>query len=186
MDELSFNRPNFQTHFISKELTNYPQSNQIISNIKRIYDLYSENDFELIISVSFGKRIIISADNIHYKNISIHDLIEIVDYNPIKKMLLAIGEKIPNIEAPVHWIIHKARHDINAIVQINGKRIIEKYLHELPKTDNEYKSGTIDLTKEILRKLKKNKRIIIKNRGCIFTGINLKEIEDFIFKGEND
>ena len=40
---------------------------------------------------------------------------------------MAIGKNEPSIYTPVHWIIHRARADVHAVVQIINTNLIEKY-----------------------------------------------------------
>jgi ribulose-5-phosphate 4-epimerase/fuculose-1-phosphate aldolase len=176
----------FKTYFVSRESTNNPLSIEIIKIVKKLHRKEIGSEKNITVSLSYGKRILITTMNIDIDNINNQDITEIVDFNPIKNIVLAIGKKDPNIEIPVHWIIHNAKREINAIIQIDEDKLIKKYEKILPITEKEFPAGSLDLAKEILKKLKISKEIIIKNKGCLFTGINLKEIENSIFKGENE
>ncbi len=175
----------FQTYFLSRELTKCPLYFDIIKFLKKINQLDLEQKNNVIISISFGKRLLVTNNNINIEKINQEDIVEVVDYNPIKKIVLVIGQKDPNIQTPVHWLIHHARNDIHAIVQVNDKELIKKFTNNYPTTEIEFPSGSLDLAKEILKKLKISKNIIIKNSGCLYTGMNLKEIEKVIFNGDD-
>lgn len=185
---MSINYPkqdSFQTYFLSRELTKCPLYLDIIKFLKKIEQLNLKKKNNTIISISYGKRLLITSNAINIKMVNVEDVVEIVDYNPIKRIILAIGEKDPNAQAPVHWLIHHARNDIHAIVQINDTELITKFAEKYPTTKIEYPPGSIDLAKEILKLLKTSKNIIVKNCGCMFSGINLNEIEKIIFKGDD-
>ena len=78
-------------------------------------------------------------------------------------------------------MIHNARKDINIILQINNEDLLKKIINKYS-TINDSSLSTIDITKEILKNLRKNKKIIIKNKGIFFVGNNLNEIINEIKK----
>ena len=172
----------FQTFFVSREISNCPQIVELIGFCKKLDELKLLKDSKVSISMAYGRRMLINAIYTNFVDIKQDDIIEIVDYDPIKNVMLAIGKKEPCIETPVHWIVQKARNDVNAVVLFNNKKIFEKLYKNLPTTENEAPSGTIDLAKEVLKKLREGKNILIKNKGALFVGVNLKEIEDFVLK----
>ena len=182
-NEKALNIP-FQTFFISREVSKCPLISDIIKIGKKINLLGLEEPTNSNISLSYGKRILINASNVNLTNLNYQDIIEIVDYDPVKNIILAMGKQNPVIETPVHWIIHHARDDVNAVIQLNGEKIVNQFSENSPITEREYPSGTIEMAKEVLKTLRKSKKIVIRNIGCLFVGINLKEVENLIFKGD--
>jgi len=174
--------PSFQTFFISTERSNCPLISNVIITCKKFKEMGLLKDTTGIVSLSYGKRILINGSNADLKDIKREDILEIVDYDPAKKIVLAIGRIEPHIETPVHWIIQHARNDVKAIIQLNGEKIIERFSKYLPVTEKEYPPGTLELAKEILKMLRKSKRIAIKDRGVLFVGASLKEVNDLILK----
>ena len=172
----------FQTFFISRELSNCPLIKDVLTTIKKIEEKkITGKKHTGVISVSYGKRILINAADTNLKNVSKESLLEIVDYDPVKKNLLVIGIKEPHVETPVHWLIHHARDDVNAIIQLSDRELAKNFSKKLPVTEKEYPPGTLNLAKEVLKKLRTSKSIVLKNNGIIFTGYNLKEVEKLIF-----
>ncbi len=182
-NEKSLNIP-FQTFFISREVSKCPLIADIIKICKKINSSGLEELTNSTISLSYGKRILINASNVNLINLSCQDIIEIVDYDPVKNIVLAMGKQNPVIETPVHWIIHHARDDVNAVIQLNGEKIVKQFSENSPITETEYQAGTIELAKEVLKTLRRGKKIVIRNIGCLFVGISLKEVENLIFKGD--
>lgn len=174
----------FQTFFISREISKCHLISDIIKIGKKINSLELENPTDSVLSISYGKRILINASGVNLINMSSQDILEIVDYDPIKNVVLAIGKQNPVIDTPVHWIIHHAREDVNAVIQLNGEKIIKRFLEHSPITETEYPSGTVELAKEVLKTIRKSKKIVIRNIGCLFVGISLNEVENLIFKGD--
>ncbi len=174
---------NFQTFYVSKEESNCPLISIVVKFCKKFKDLNMlDNVIEIVISLRYGKRILITTDISDFQNLMKEDFLEIVDYDPVKKILLIIGPKAPRIETPVHWFIHHARDEINVVTQMNDKNIGKRLGKKIPVTEKEYPSGTIEQTKEILKKLRDSKIVLIKNQGVLFVGGNIKEVEEIILK----
>ena len=170
---------NLQTFFVSKEQSNCPLIPDIIRLGKNFEDLgLLEDVTTAIISLKYGKRLLINGSGSNLGEIKINDIIEIVDYDPVKKVTLAIGPKTPHAETPVHWLIHHARDDVNAIIHFKSVKLAEKLTKKLPATEEEKPPGTLELAKEVLKTLRTSKNIIIKNNGVLFVGNSLKEAED--------
>ena len=172
----------FQTFFVSREMSNCPQISEIIRFCKKLDGLKILKDAEGTISISYGKRILVNGRDVDLSNIQQEAIVEIVDYDPVKNIVLAMGKKEPCIDTSVHWLIQKARHDIHAVFLLNSKKIFKKLSKDLPVTENEAPSGTIEMAKEVLKTLREGKNILIKNKGALFVGFNLKEIEDSVLK----
>ena len=171
---------NFEKFYVSKEESNCPLILDIIKIGKKLekYNLLTKFN-SVIISYKYGKRIIINANYSDLKKFKKEDLLEIIDCDPIKKIILIIGQKETHYETPIHWMIHHARKDINFILQINNEDFLTKINNIYPST-NESLASTIDITKEILKTLRESKKIIIKNKGILFVGNNLKELNNII------
>ena len=119
---------NNQTFFVSKEQSNCPLIPDIVRLGKKFEDLgLLKEDTEAIISLKYGKRLLINGSGSNLGEIKINDIIEIVDYDPVKKVTLTIGPKNPHVETPVHWLIHKARDDVNAIIHLKSVKLSETY-----------------------------------------------------------
>jgi hypothetical protein len=169
-----------QTFFVSREASNCPLISEMIKLGQRLEEIGLTDNETGIVSLDYGKRLLINAKNIDIKKMTRHDVVEIVDYNPLKNNMMVIGTKEPCLETPVHWIIQKARHDINVILQINSTHLFEKLKGTFPTTEKEALPMTIDRAKEFLKTLRNGKTILIKNEGILFAGINIKEIQDAV------
>ncbi len=180
MNEEKLSDTLFQTFFVSRELSISPMIVDIIKFGKKLEELKLKG-LDYSISLSYGKHLLINARGVDIKQMKQQDIVEIVDYDPIKNIVLAIGKKYPCIEAPVHWIVQKARHDVNAIVEITSKKLYQVCCDHLPviaKTP----CGTIDRAKAVLKTLRDSKNICIKDECILLVGVHLKEIEDSLAK----
>jgi len=182
MQDKNITIPSFQTFFVSREQSNCPILPDMIKLGKKIKEIGISKDAKGIISLGYGRRILINSSNLDIGKIKKEDILEVVDYDPAKKNLLVIGQNEPNIETPVHWIVISARDDVNAVVELNDEKLAEKLSKKLPTTEKEEPSGTLELAKEVLRTLRKNKNIVIKNKSVFFVGAGFKDIEESIRK----
>jgi hypothetical protein len=177
MNERILPSPVLQTLFVSRETSHCPLISEMIKLGQRLEELGLADKETGIVSLDYGKRLLINAKNIDVKKMKQQDVVEIVDYDPLKNIMMVIGSKDPCLETPVHWVIQKARHDINALLQINSTSLFEKLKETLPTTEKETQPIALDRAKEILKTLRNGKTILLKNEGILFTGINIKEIQ---------
>ena len=166
----------FQTVFVSREVSASP----LILDFIRLNNIFKKlhlQNADCTISLSYGKRVLINARDGNRKEMKQQDIVEIIQCDPLKNIVLAIGKKYPCIETPVHWIIHHARDDVHAIVEIKSKQLYEKWCADLPQTEKT-SSDSIERVKAILQTLQKAKKICIRDEGIVIVGLHLKEIED--------
>ncbi len=183
MNEFDLTILSFQTFYTSKEESNCPLITEIVRIGKKIEKQGISKDVtSAIVSLRYGRRMIINSDYNDLGGIKRGEILEIVDYDPVKKILLTIGPMQPRVETPVHWMIHHARNEINAIIQLNGDKIIKKLEGKIPSTEKEQIPGSFELTKEVLKILRTGKSVLIKNQGVLFVGESFKEVEEQVFK----
>lgn len=166
----------FQTFYVSKEESNCPL---IVNAIKVEKNLKERNLLDIVISQRYGRRMLINS--LEETGETRDKFLEVVDYDPIKKLVLAMGAKEPRIETPLHWLIHHARNEVNAVIQINDEGFTEK-IKNAPETEKDYSVVTLEQIKEILKHLRDSKKVIIKNQGVIFVGNSIDEVEKLVLE----
>ena len=172
------NNKKFQSIKLSNEISNF---NLIPNIIKIIGELNNKLNFEsnedIIISIKYGKRIVINCTNSNLKKMNANDFIEIVDYNPIKKVLLHLGPNQPDFNMTIHWIIQNARRDENVLIQLISNSLISKLNNN---NEKQIKNDSIEISKDILIKFRNSNLAIIKNYGIFIAANNLNEINSII------
>ncbi len=171
-----------QVFYTSKEETNSPlvvDLMKIAKNLKQ--KKLIENKTDTTISLKYGKRVLINSFIQDYFKIKKEELIEIVDYDPIKNNLLLIGSADPKDESALHFMIHHAREEIKIVVQINDKDLLETK-KKVPILDDKLPLNSIDFIKLVLKNLKENKIIGIKNNGLLIVSKNKEELENITKK----
>jgi hypothetical protein len=180
MNERILPSPSLHILFVSRETSKCPLISDMITLGQSLQELGLTDKETGSISLDYGRRLLINAQNVDIKKMTQQDIVEIVDYDPLKNIMMVIGLNDPTRETPVHWIIQKARHDVNAILQIKSTALFERFQKKLPTTEKETQPATLERAKEILKTLQKGKTILIHNEGILFAGINGKEIHDAI------
>jgi hypothetical protein len=172
-----------QVFYTSKEETNCPLVTDLIKIGKKINEkgILKQQD-KAIISFRYVKRILINGMVQDYSEIKRKELLEIVDYNPVKNNLLVMGTSEPFIETSIHYMIHNAKKEIKIVLQINKEKILQKIDDEIPILEDKYPINSIESIKEILKAMKNENIIGIKNNRLLFVGKDIIEIEKLINK----
>lgn len=176
MENRGFFNQVFEVFYASKEDSNCPLIPLVIKTGREIEE--QKKDVDIIFSVRYGGRMLSNTIVDSFENINIKDFFEIIDYDPVKKVLLTIGTSKPTQDIPVHWIIQHARKDIHAIVQINSYDKLNKYNYPVV----EKKQDILEMAKNILKELRENNIIKIEEKGLIFTGKSVELIKNDILK----
>jgi hypothetical protein len=178
MSHLPFPQDQLQTFFVSHKLATGSPISDIISAIKKIAELTKSDDTKGMISIGFGKRIIVTANPTHLHTIHQDHLVEIVDYDAYKQVLLIMGKNEPINDVAVHWMIHHAKHEIGAILLIKNYKDTEQ-ISSLINPINAYPHGSIlERSKTILKALQKEKILYLEDEGILITGRTIVEIQN--------
>lgn len=170
-----------QVFYVSREETNCPLTLEMIKtgkNLKEKEILTDKNS--ATISMKYGKRILINSKVKDFSKIQKEELMEVVDYNPLNNNLLVIGPKDPKVETTLHWMIHHARDEVNVIVQINDKKLLENTEEKEMLSAEKTPLYNIEFIKQALKKLREDKKIFIKDKGAIYVGKNSKDVTKMI------
>lgn len=171
-----------QTFFISRGQSGCPIITELVTLGKLLKERNVVDAVRGMISFSYGKRLLCTGIKKNLSDLRREDFLEIVDYDPVKNVLLAIGSAEPCPETSTHWLVHRARADVNIIIQLEGGNILKKVEKKIPSTENKYSSGSFESTKEILTTLRKSNSIMIKNTGLFVVGGSVKQVEDTILE----
>lgn len=165
-----------QIFYASHELTSNPLVNEIITAGKSIANTYGDQ-IQGIISISYGKRIIATANTINFSSIEQKHIIEIVDYDAYKQIILIMGKKEPIRDIALHWMIHHAKQEIGAIVLL--KNITHSPLKIGQKTiDAQEHSTILNRTKILLKALQNNSVLHLEKEGIFITGNTITDIQN--------
>lgn len=169
-----------QTIVISRETSTCPLITAMTTLGTHCTTLGIPEQTQVILSYDYGRRLLITAQHADAKTLHHEDIVEIIDYNPLKDILMIIGPKNPTTDAPIHWMIQKARHDINITLQLQDPTLPDKLPATIPRTIDPLPTPTIDKAKAILKTLHESPIIGLPNIGILMIGVNANAIETLI------
>jgi len=171
-----------QLFTLSKEESTCPIIPELIHLGMTLYQLkpLTEN-IQLTMSTCYGKRVIINNADTPINRLACSDFIEIVDYDPVRNILLFIGPKSPHDFTPLHWIIHHAKPEVVSLVLIHDENNYLQFSRTICQTISNGKT-LVDTAKTILKSLQKKQIIIIENRGLLIAGESLEKIKETIYQ----
>ena len=171
-----------QTFFVSHEVPTGPIITNILKEAKTITDHTQNDDTEGMLSIGYGKRIIITAQPVQFKNIELEDIIEIVDYDAHKQILLIMGKKEPDPTVAIHWMIHHAKQEIGALLLIKNQHSDISTLKSINTIDAKPTGTILDRSKTILQALQTEQIINLQNEGILITARTIAEIHQQLNK----
>jgi hypothetical protein len=170
----------YQTFFVSHEKSRCPLISECVRLLKSLSeDTLCFGDASIFIGLRYGKRMLM---NIRFEKdviLSLEDFVEIVDYDPVKKLLVLMGTKSPPSSVLFHWLLFHARKDIHVIVQFMHQKDTNK--GRFPSVEVKNTSDYISLVEKIIPSLEKSNAITLFPYGDFFVGRSLKEIEDVVY-----
>ena len=169
----------FQSFFLAKEVTTSEALPMLLHFLNQINLEPTFKKLTCRISTRYGKRIIINTNH-HEKNLKNVDFIEIVEYDPLKNIVLLIGQKQPPLETSIHSLLYRARNDINAIAQFSGEKLPFIVPDNIAVVQNPGVHGSFEEAKQILKTIGTTNIVKIKNKSLIVCGSNLQNIKSIL------
>ena len=104
------------------------------------------------------------------------DFVKVVESDSEQKIVFAEGTRDPSSESMMHYEIYKRREDIGAIFHgHDGEIIAHASLLGLPETKKEELPGSLQLLGEVMKILRNENFLVMKNHGFLSLGKTLDE-----------
>ncbi|MFC1738436.1 class II aldolase/adducin family protein [Planctomycetota bacterium] len=164
----------FKTVFIQKNILDNPEISELISWCTE----FNKMGFTPGHNGSFGNLsfrtetgFIISCSRADFSKIAVEDFTEVTGIDISKKEVYVNGLKKPSSESFMHNEIYDRRDDVNAVFHGHCDDFLQ-YGDKLGLaiTEKEQPAGTIELMTEVIKVLKDNNFILIRNHGFICLG----------------
>ena len=180
-DKLKEGKIRFNTVFLSEKIPIEPK----IVELKKWSKIFQKSGLTPEIqgnytgNLSFRSRkaFVITASGLQNKeNLTDDCFVLVKSYLEKNNTFFVEGKNMPSSESIMHHLIYEKSEKINAVFHGHNEVIVTKASKlNLPTTEKEYESGTIELAKEVLKVLENNKIIILKNHGFVTLGTTMKE-----------
>ncbi len=166
-----------QTFFITHELSNNPLIQQVISWGKQYAELNPHKTLTGLLSAGYSRRTVCTREVLAIAALTREDIIEIVDFDAIKNVLLIIGKNTPIKNTAAHWMIHNARTDIGVILSLNlpEKEINNTHLSEIEINTSQ---PIYEQVKNILKTLQHHTTFIINEKNVFVTARTFAELKE--------
>jgi hypothetical protein len=167
------------TQFIKRAYQLNRHAVQLTRTYSHLNDDLEIHDIKSI-SLRTGTGFIINTDNIGTSEDTPDELVEVIDYDPVRNNMMVIGNEPPVLDAIVHWFIYRGFQNINHILILNEPKIIEKY-RQKEHVEFVYEDNliSVDLAMRILKQVKESKIVILSGSvvsGLILCGDTLDEV----------
>jgi L-fuculose-phosphate aldolase len=128
------------------------------------------------LSIRYKAGFIITSAGADLGHIREEDFTQVLNANPDRRQVTAIGLRIPSSESFIHYAIYKNRREIQAVIHGHDELVLEHSRElDLPITAMERPYGTLELMQEVLKVLGNHSYIILRNHGFLALGATLDE-----------
>ncbi len=167
----------FEVFYVSKEPSQSPIHSHMLTLAETFTSLSPLQKCHAVLSYRFGKRVVVTTTDKAFASLSSDDFIELVDYDPLKRVLLVLGKKKPGESAPIHFMILHARTEMQTLLELQDPHQLISLetcenIHKL----QEKKVDIIDKVKTILKAFRTASCVSIGEHSIFLIGRNLKEI----------
>ena len=136
-----------------------------------------EGNYTGNLSFRFKDGFVITASGLKSKkNLTNESFVYVQAYDPETNTFYVEGKKNPSSESIMHQLIYGANKEVKAVFHGHNDLIVANAkLMGLVVTEKEYKSGTLELAKEVVKVLCDNKLVVLSNHGFVSLGKTMKE-----------
>ena len=168
---------NFKQYCHSKEESNAPFIPLLIKLGMKLNGLPWIKKDSITLASRYGKRLLITTKNLDITNLKRQDFIEIIDVDPVKKIILYFGPSFPPDITPYLWVMHYAKKELQFSIYFKYEHE-ENIIESLPYIEK--KGDFIDIVKKMLLLLQQTSGFQFNTNGIIITGQTMNEIEKII------
>jgi hypothetical protein len=159
------------TFFASREPVRNPNTLLIVSTSKAI----ASKDPSL--SGSMGHRLprgLLATTDIPFATMTEGDIVEITDYDPVRRTSIVIGLKEPTVYAPLHWLALRTNPGLSASLLL----LMDGPMEGIEVFESRLLHGSFEEAMEVAKALKANAtgRIFLSGRGLFLVSKDLDSL----------
>jgi len=173
------NHYQFNQYCHSKEESNSPLIPTLIKIGKNLLDVPGIKKDSITLASRYGKRLLITTKNLDLNEMKRKDFVEIIDVEPLKKIILYFGPSVPTDITAYLWMLHYAKKEIQFSVYFEFEEK-KKSNESFPFVEK--KGDFLDTVKNMLRAIQQTSEFQFDKNAIIITGQTIKDIENQINK----
>jgi hypothetical protein len=161
----------FRTVFSSEEPSTFPGVPDLAACGKRFHARGLAEANAGTLAMRYGGRMVIAAGGSTLGALDRDQFVEVVDYDPINHVVVAIGQMEPSSETPMCWMAMRHRPEIHALVHVHAPAPPEGATipSDLAVTEHEAPYGTLALAESLLRGLRDAPNVYLADHGYVST-----------------
>ena len=166
-----------QVFYMAQEPSACPLIPEIVKTCRTIATIPSlTNSTTMIVSMRYGKRLLITGELRRPTELTSNDFLEIVDVDPVKQIAIVIGVLPPPECTSLHWLLQQARRDINVTLQCKDIELPSHLEASLPRIEALDSLGYLELAKTVLPSLQDHNTILINSQEMLTISKSLSDI----------
>ncbi len=170
----NFFKPNLQFIPSAKQLK--PRAKEIIMAFEKFRDTLNIKEIQSI-SIRTGSGFMINTAAFDNQNFMQDNVLEIIDFDPVRNNLMVIGNEPPASDATIHWFIYRGLPWINGVINVNNSEIVECFQNsQYSRVNLVGKMFNTNLALEILRLAKTSEIIILEGQSVLVVGKTLSDV----------
>lgn len=169
----------FRTVFSSEERSMFQGLTDLVRCGRRFAERGLAEGNAGTLAVRYGGRMVIATGGSELGKLDAETFAEVVDYDPVQHVVVAMGPAEPSSETPMCWMALRHRPEIHAIVHVHADGPPE----DAPTPDGLYVTpeeapyGTLDLAQSLLAGLRHAPDVYLKGHGYVSTAVTLEAAE---------
>ena len=165
----------FETVFISRELPDDTRTAEIMELGVKFHKMgllpAEEGGHAGNMSFRNHKGFVITAGGVNKGRLTPRNFVQVLSCNMDLKKVEAEGELEPSSETFIHYLIYRERADVNAIIHVHDKLVMQHFEKlKIKSTKAEHPYGTVELAYEVEKALGHQRVIVVKGHGIISLG----------------
>ena len=168
-----FRRPNVQ--FIRRAIQFNPSAKQLVEIFEKFRDILKIKGLESA-SIRTGNGFLINTAYFDIKSFNRDNIIEIIDFDPVRNNMMVIGNEPPSSNAALHWFIYRGLPWINGVININNPELMTRFKNgNLLFMDQSKDFLDTNLALMILKNAKNAETQLIEGQGILVVGRTVAE-----------
>jgi hypothetical protein len=172
----NYRKPNIQFIRQAKQISR--RANDIVTVFERFSDSIKVTGLQSA-SIRTGSGFMINTAFSNQKNFNRDYIVEIIDFDPVRNNMMAIGNDPPAPDAALHWFIYRSFPEKNGIIVIDNLDIASKLKSgSYPVLDLSARILNLDLVLKVLKEVKNSEITLLNGIGVLIVGRTINDAVD--------
>jgi ribulose-5-phosphate 4-epimerase/fuculose-1-phosphate aldolase len=173
---VNFRKPNVQ--FIRQPKQIAKHANELVGVFEKFRDSKQVKGLRCVSSRT-GSGFMINTSFFELDNFNRDNVVEVVDFDPVRNNMMVIGNDPPAPEAALHWFIYRGFPDTYGIINVDNPEILNQFQQgAFPNIDLSNGILNLDLALKILQEVKNSNITLLSGMGVLVVGTTVNDAMD--------